>query len=113
MATRAQEAPYRWTISVSDTDPFVNCASVVGKTRTFYLWLECCNLPDALEDGMASAEFDIVTTGGLIHVATTPLNGFLNAGTTSSLLLAVGGCPCGPIVAASLVVVDQGAGTIG
>lgn len=36
-------------------------------------------------------------------LATTPVNGFLNAGGTTNLLLAVGGCPPGPVVAANLL----------
>ena len=55
---------------------------------------------------MAGAEFAIQTTGpDLTHVATTPMNGVLNAGTTDQLLLAVGGCPTGPFLAATLLMV--------
>jgi hypothetical protein len=112
--SRAQSAPYRWTISASDTDPFVNSTSPPGTNATFYLWLECSNPPGAVLDGMASAEFDIVATGSLLLLGTEPVNGFFNAGTTSSLLLAVGNCEGGPIVAANLLVLDQGGGgTIG
>jgi hypothetical protein len=46
---------------------------------------------------MAAAEFGIASTG-VVHLATSPQNGFLNAGITTDLLLAVGGCPGGRCV---------------
>ncbi|MGH2571117.1 MAG: hypothetical protein ACRDGR_07825, partial [bacterium] len=69
-AAEAQEAPYRWTISASPTDPFVITTSPGGGLQTFYLWLECCNLPDPLQDGMQATELAVVTTGALLHLAT-------------------------------------------
>lgn len=100
----AQESPYEWTISASVTDPYVNTTSPTGTLATFYLWLACCE--ESQVQGMAAAEFDLVSSGPT-HMATTPQNGFLNAGNTSTLLLAVAGCPCGPIVAAELLVIAE------
>jgi len=97
----AGESPYEWTISASATDPFVNTAAATGGLATYYLWLACCE--EAQVDGMTAAEFDLVASGPA-HLATIPQNGFLNAGGTSNLLLAVGGCPCGPLLAADLLV---------
>jgi len=108
---RAQTAPYHWTISASNTDPFVN-TTVPGPGLTFYLWLVCSNPPDPLQDGMSAAEFDVVTSGNLLHLATITQNGFLNAGGTTNLLLAVGGCPGGPVVAANLLVVHDDTGSM-
>lgn len=95
-----------WTISASPQDPFANVVSqpTFGVVER-YLWLACCQFPFQPE-GIAAAELGISSTG-TIHLATTPQNGFLNAGTTADLLLAVGGCPCGPVVAATLLVLDQ------
>jgi len=96
-----QPMPYGWTVSASNTDPLENTGSIVGLTA--YLWFYCANPPGSLEPGMSAAEFDLVTVGG-IHLATITQNGFLNAGGTTNLLLAVGGCPAGPQVAANLLI---------
>lgn len=109
-SSAAQATLYEWTISTSSTDPFVHSAEVTGGVATFYLWLACCNPAEV--EGMSAAEFDIVSTGPL-HLATTPRNGFLNAGSTTYLMLAVGSCPCGPVVAAELVVFANVSGTLG
>jgi hypothetical protein len=99
----ASNEPYGWTISASPTDPFQNTATPTFGVTTYYLWLACCDLPDPLQDGMSAAEMDLVATGSTL-LATITQNNFLNAGGTSNLLLAVGGCPCGPVVAANLLV---------
>jgi hypothetical protein len=98
-------APYAWTISASATSPFVNTTSPTGGVATYRLWLNCADLPGSLQDGMAAAEFAVVSVG-VTHLATTPVNGFLNAGSTTNLLLAVGACPGGPVVAADLLVLS-------
>jgi hypothetical protein len=101
----AQASPYTWTISASATNPLVNTTAPTFGTAFYKLWLYCCDLPGGLQDGMASAQFDVVSAGPT-HLATIVKNGFLNAGGTTNLLLAVGGCPCGPINAADLLVVS-------
>jgi hypothetical protein len=57
---------------------------------------------------MTAAEFEL--DGTMTVLAFEPLNGFLNAGTDTHLMLAVGGCPFGPLVAGRILVYD---GTIG
>jgi hypothetical protein len=107
------QAPYAWTISASTASPFVNTAQPTGTLATYYLWLACTDLPPGYEDGMASAEFDIVTSPPNSHIATVMINPpFLNAGGTANLLIAAGGCPGGPIVAANLLVLSVAPGTM-
>ena len=55
---------------------------------------------------MSAAEFDLVPTGMTVF-GFTPMNGFLNAGGPTNLLLAVGGCPSGPLVAGSMPTFDM------
>jgi hypothetical protein len=98
-------APYTWTISASPTNPTVHITAATFGVTAYYLWLYCCDLPGGLQDGMSAAEFAILS-GGPTHLATIPQNGFLNAGSTTNLLLAVAGCPCGPVVAANLLVIS-------
>ncbi len=54
---------------------------------------------------MAAAEFGLCATGMTV-LALNAMNGFLNAGTSTELLLAVGGCPHGSIVAGGILVLD-------
>ncbi len=91
---------YGWTISDSPTNPLSNTGTLIpGGLQSLYLWLYC-------GDGMAAAEFRFESDnpGSNIILVTTTQNGFLNAGTTTDLLLAVGGCPTGPVVAAEILV---------
>ena len=91
---------FGWTISASDADPRVTAAAIGGQ-QTLYLWLLCtsCLRPPS---GVSAAVFDLI---GTIPVQSfTPVNGFLNAGTDTAVLLAVAGCPRGPIVAAEILV---------
>ena len=85
---------FGWSISASETDPAVNGGPLGGAVGYLYLWLDC-----AYNEGMAAAAF--VLEGDLPLLSFTPRNGFLNAGTGNELLLAVGGCPTGPVVAAT------------
>ncbi|MGH2570851.1 MAG: hypothetical protein ACRDGR_06475 [bacterium] len=91
---------YGWTISNSSTNPLANTGTATSSVTSLYLWFYCSG-----SEGMAAAEFDIEASG-ISHLATTTMNGFLNAGGTSNLLLAVGGCPEGPVLAANLLVLD-------
>jgi hypothetical protein len=47
---------------------------------------------------MAAAECDLVGNG-LSVIDFVPMNGFLSAGSGQRVLIAVGGCPSGPVVA--------------
>ena len=76
--------------------------SVVREGVLFASWRS------ALE-GMSAADFGLYPYGDWQIVGINPQNGFLNAGSGNNLLLAVGGCPTGPIIAANLSVV----GTVG
>jgi hypothetical protein len=58
--------PYGWTISASNTDPYVNTAEPNLTIDTFYLWLACCDVPDYPDgteraQGFTAAEFALVT----------------------------------------------------
>ena len=85
---------YGWKISNSATNPDLNSGATQGAPLPLYLWLDC-----ASPDGMSAAEFDLSLPAGMFNFGFTPLNGFLNAGGAGDPLLAVGGCPQGPIVA--------------
>jgi hypothetical protein len=96
-----QGVGYGWTISASSTDPYVNSqAAPSSGVLTLYLWLVC-------SEGLAAAEFGL--QGTLTVLATSSMNGFLNAGTPTNLLLATP-CRSAPIVAASILVLDSGTG---
>ena len=96
----SQPDRFGWTISGSQTSPYENTAAAPGGTGQLYLWYVCGSHPQ----GLASSEFDV---GGTIAVHSfTPLNGFLNAGDATHLLLAIGGCPMGPILAGTFQVHD-------
>ena len=98
--------PYGWTISASSTDPFVNTIPFSLGLHTYYLWLACCDLPAGMQQGLTAAEFSLFSQGGTIF-AFTPMNGFVNDGTTLDLRLSVDGCPCGPVVAGSILTHDS------
>jgi hypothetical protein len=97
-------APYGWTISSSSVNPYQNTGVPTGAQGLLYLWYACCRSP--LPGGMSAVEFDLESVG-IEHLATTPVNGFLNAGSTTWILMAIGGCACGPRVAAELLVIDN------
>lgn len=87
---------YVWSISSSATDPLQNTGPLQG-FPSLYLWMNC-----ALPGGSLAAEFGV--DGSLPALAFTTANGFLNAGGATSLLLAVGACPAGPVVAGHFIV---------
>jgi hypothetical protein len=94
------QVQYGWTVSSSAADPNVNTGVATFGVTNLYLWLQC-----AEGDGMSAAEFDMAVTGFNV-LAFTPLSGFLNAGTFPALLLAVGGCPGGPLLAGNMIAID-------
>lgn len=97
----AAQSIYGWTLSDSPSDPRSNTgvAPALG-VATLYLWLEV-----ACVDGVAAAEFDIAPPAGSSVLAFTQMNGFLNAGGPSTLLLATP-CAFGPVAAGSVLVLD-------
>jgi hypothetical protein len=99
---------YEWSLSASSTDPTVHTMPDVAGVATIYLWFTGCN-PDPA-GGISAAELGIKPVGDLSVVGFTPLNGFLNAGDALHPLLAAGGCPTGPVVAGSLILLSSGAG---
>ncbi len=101
----AQGQTYGWTISSSNIDPLMNSGSVTGGPQSLYLWLDC-----AAPEGMTAAEFDVQLPPGVLNFGFTTQNGFLNAGGAGNLLLAVGACPTGPVVAGSWTVFNTAAG---
>jgi hypothetical protein len=105
----AQTFRYGWTVSKSDVDPFVNTGAPTGSTDNLYLWFHC-----SVGDGLSAA--DIAVTGSFLSsgnvLAFNVMNGFLNAGTATALLLAVGGCPPGPVVAGAWLILHTGTGDL-
>jgi hypothetical protein len=94
---------YEFSLSASDWDPRVNAAPASGETREIHLWLTCS------EQGLSALEWGVNSTLPLLGFEPAP--GVLNAGTPSSPLLAVGGCPSGNPASRLLghwVVLDNG-----
>jgi len=94
---------YEFSLSASDTDPFLNEAPPAGSLRSVHLWLVC-------SDGGLSA-FEAEASGSLVPLAFAPANGVLNAGNATYLLLAVPDCPEGEDVQlrlGSFLVQDDG-----
>jgi hypothetical protein len=104
-AASAYGLEFAWTLSDSSTDPLSNTGTAVAGLVNVYLWYYCTSNAQ----GLASAEFDIA--GSAVPLSFTPAGGFLNAGGATNLLLAVGGCPSGPIMAGTFLYYDvTGAG---
>jgi hypothetical protein len=57
---------------------------------------------------MAAVDLTLSATGGYSILAANTQNGYLNAGSATNLLLAVGGCPVPEILAVDLLVSDGG-----
>jgi hypothetical protein len=96
-ATANAQQRYGWTVSQSPSDPCVNeGAFAAGGLVTLFLFYTY-NSPD----GMSAADISVVVNppGALNIFGFNVANGFLNAGTSTNLLLAIGGCPSGPIQA--------------
>ncbi len=102
MATSAFGAQFGWTISGDIVaNPDQNSGAPTNTVATLGLWLQCSE-----GNGMASAEFDLGVSGSMSVLAFTAMNGFLNAGGATNLLLAVGGCPSGPVLAGTILAMD-------
>jgi hypothetical protein len=100
-----------WTLSGSAVDVHANTgvAGAPGTLTTLYLHYACnYTPPNGPGTGMTAMEADLSAIP-LAPIAV--LNGFLNAGTANEkLLLVVGGCPGGPLVAGSLLYLETGVG---
>lgn len=90
---------YDWSVSFSNARADSNLSPTLVGPTPIYLWYTGCNGVPA-GAGMSAAEFDAVFEGGWSQFGFTPdpVNGFLNAGGPTNLLLAVGGCPTGPMI---------------
>jgi hypothetical protein len=73
-----------FSISASNTDPLDNATSPTESLRNLYLWATC------IDDGIAAMEAGL---SGSLAGPFTPLNGVMNLGSGSDLLLVVPGCP--------------------
>lgn len=93
---------YQWSISRSLTEPCDNTGPVAAGVATMALWY---NDNDA--DGMSAADFGVSANAGNVVLAFNTANGFLNAGNSTALLLAVGGCPSGPVMAGTWLVLKN------
>ncbi|NNE44468.1 MAG: hypothetical protein HKN12_09680 [Gemmatimonadetes bacterium] len=83
-------SPYGFTLSTSDVYHDLNFGPLTGTPAVLYLWYACGSAV------VSAAEFSI---GGDLNVlAFVPMNGFLNAGSATDLLLAAP-CTNGPVVA--------------
>ncbi|MFN8176386.1 MAG: hypothetical protein U0167_00505 [bacterium] len=99
LASPALANYYGWMISSSQVDPQANTGGIAsGGLGHLYLWYYCNGV-----GGMSAADFGLAATG-VVFAGFSTLNGFLNAGSGPNLLLAVGGCPWGPIVAGDITV---------
>lgn len=101
-------APYGWTLSRSATDPYENTREFLPGLNDMYLWFTCSTPKPEGPGGMAAAQFAVISDELLNAILFfVPQNGFLNAGTGSNLLLAVGGCPTGPVLAGIFTTLDN------
>jgi hypothetical protein len=77
-----------------------------GDVATVYLWLCYAGLgiPPCVH-GLSTAQFGLSPSpGGPIILATNPVNGFSNSGTTTCLELSVSNCPAFSTLAAEIVI---------
>jgi hypothetical protein len=98
VSTCTKSLDYLWTLSTSDTDPFVNTGPLPPQ-GCLYLWFVCTS-----QGGLAAAAFDLV--GDLNILGFIPMNGFLDVfpQPPEQFVLAVPGCPSGPVVAGKVLV---------
>lgn len=95
---------YFWTLSYSPTDPFVDQAAPAPGPRSLYLWFMSAVYPD----GMSAAEFTFRSDMPLLGFSA--INGFQNLADPGHPLLAVGGCPLGPVLAGIFTVLEDADG---
>jgi len=110
-AAAAGTGRYEWRVSFSNSDANVQTAANPAGVGTLYLWFTGCNTVGS-GPGMSAADFGIHTYGAWTFLAFSVSNGYLNAGSGANLLLAVGGCEAGPIVAGSMLIQTTGEGGV-
>jgi hypothetical protein len=90
------EHGFLWVMSASATDAGDNWRPWLEfPLWNLYLWM----MASDEVNGLSAAEFALEVPPGVLNLAFVPQSGFLNAGDATHLLLAVGGCPRGPVVA--------------
>lgn len=88
---------YGWAVSESSTTPCDSEGQTpVGLVTQLFLWC-AYGIPDGLSAANIAVSLDPPNALTILNFSTS--NGFLNAGTPMHLLLAVGGCPQGSLVA--------------
>ncbi|MGQ0721570.1 MAG: FlgD immunoglobulin-like domain containing protein [Candidatus Eiseniibacteriota bacterium] len=88
---------YGWSISESNTDPFVNSGSGFLGSRTVYLWYVCNS-----SEGLAGAEFNLAASG-FSFAGFTPTPAFTDGGSGASLRLTSNvSCATGPMLAGAI-----------
>jgi hypothetical protein len=111
MAAAQGTGYYEWSVSASNSTPDANTGpDGTGGVNTVYLWFVagCNTLPGF--PGMASADIGLYGVDTWSVIAFNVMNGFLNAGNATKLLLAVGGCPTGPVVAGEILAIGVAGG---
>jgi hypothetical protein len=89
----AEHPVYGWTISASNTDPYMNWGSFSFGLLILKLWYACDE-----NDGTLGAEFDIVSMNpNNVILEFVEKSGFVNHGSGTTLLLQVGECAYAPI----------------
>ena len=110
-ASATLDPEYGWTISDSPTDAYSNEGPFIPGLVSLYLYYACNS-----KDGMSAAQFDLVSKNAAnLILAFTTQSGFLNAGSSTALLLAVGGCPnaqpqAAPVLAGIILVLQNAPG---
>ncbi|MGQ0721314.1 MAG: hypothetical protein ACT4PE_07035, partial [Candidatus Eiseniibacteriota bacterium] len=114
-AASAQTGFYEWSVSASISDPnMTNPPNPGAGIQTLYLWLVDQCYPDA-SSGLAAAQLRLVSNNAPSSwaiLAFTAMNGFLNAGNATDLLLA-SPCTTAPVVAGSVLINASGPGRVG
>ncbi len=103
---------YDWFLSFSSTDPDAVTGPDPAGLVNISLWFMAGCSPSLEGPGLAAAELRAYPSGSSpwTIIAFVTANGFLNAGSSTDLLLAVGGCPTGPLVAGDFLVSASGPG---
>ncbi|MBZ0269414.1 hypothetical protein K8I85_14765, partial [bacterium] len=91
---------YGWSISGSRTDPYQNVRPLSAGADTLFLFLLCSRFDGAAAAHIVPAPSD----SSLLLLDVHFQDNVLNAGTTTDLQLAIGGCPRDPALIASFTV---------
>ncbi len=93
---------YTFKLSASSSLPNQQSATPTGQLREVYFWVTCS------DPGLSAVELGIA--GTLTPLAFVPTGGVLNVGSTTSIMLAVPGCPeaSDSLVLGCWLVVDSG-----